>query len=74
MSLTLDIPKQVEAIARKICEDAGNDPDTEVSHFSPFRISTPMGDVFAVEKRHQPLWHFYACLAKHALDESEKAR
>jgi len=74
MAIKLTIPERVESIARKVCEEAGHDPDTEVSHFSPFRIVTPMGEVFAIEKNRQPLWHFYACVAKRALDEIEKAQ
>ena len=57
----------VEKLARKMCADAGWNPDFRVHAFEPTRIWTPRGAVYLVSGT-APLWLNYKEFAEYAIE------
>lgn len=51
---------EIEELARKICNNLGQDPDAMVSFCIPYQFKTPYGIVYSVDGVLSPLWKSHA--------------
>lgn len=59
---------RVERLARRLCEQAGYDPDSMGTLSSPFIVSTPAGQAHTLFANAVPIWRFWMSTAAAAIE------